>query len=66
MAQEAEVSIVDVKGKVISVAVEGDDLALGVGGHPLEQDTLVVFQAPGAILILRLPGELHLENESDE
>lgn len=53
------------EGKVVSVAVEGDDLAHGVGGHPLEQNTPFVLQAPGAIL-LHLPCELHLESERNK
>lgn len=58
--EKAEVAVVDVEDKVIDVAVEGDDLPLGVGSHALEQDALVVLYALRSILFLSLPAELHL------
>lgn len=59
LTQEAEVAVVDVESKVVAVAVECNDLALGVGRHPLEEDTFVVFQGFDP-LFLSLTGELHL------
>ena len=59
LTQEAQVAVVDVEIKVVAVAVERNDLALGVGRHPLEEDPLVVFQGFDPLL-LRLTGELHL------
>lgn len=59
LTEEAEVAVVDVESKVTVVAVECDDLALRIGRHPLEEDTLVVFKGFDP-LFLRLAGELHL------
>lgn len=59
LGEEAEVTVVDVKGKVCVVAVEGDDLALRVGRHPVKEDTLVVFHALDSLLLC-LTGEVHL------
>lgn len=59
LSEEAEVTVVDVKGKVRVVAVEGDDLALRVGRHPIKEDTLVVFHALDSLLLC-LTGEVHL------
>lgn len=59
LTQEAEVAVVDVESKVSIVAVEGNDLALRVRRHPLEEDTFVAFQGFDP-LFLHLPGELHL------
>lgn len=59
LTEEAEVAVVDVESKVSAVAVERDDLALGVGRHPLEEDALVVF-VDFQPLFLRLSCELHL------
>lgn len=61
LAEEAHVPVVDVELEVVGVAVEGDDLALRVRRHPLEQDALVVFDTLHTLLILlRIAGELHL------
>lgn len=62
LAQESQVSIVDIEFKVICVAVEGDDLALWIWCHALEQNSLVVLQALGFILLLNFAGELHLHH----
>lgn len=59
LCQEAEVAVVDVESKVVTVTVECNDFALGIGRHPLEEDTFVVFHIFGPFF-LRLTGKLHL------
>lgn len=59
LGQEAEVPVVDVEREVVAVAVECNDLALGVGCHPLKEDTFVVLHGFGPLLLC-LSGELHL------
>lgn len=43
LAQECQISIVDIELKVICVAVESDYFALGIGRHALEQNPLVML-----------------------
>lgn len=59
LTQEAEVAVVDVESEVIAVAVKCNDLALGVGRHPLEEDPFIVFQC-FYTFFLSLAGELNL------
>lgn len=63
LREEAEVTIVDVKSKICVVTIEGDDLALRVGRHPIKQDTLVVFYRLDPLLLC-LTGEVHLVKSS--
>lgn len=43
LTQEAHVGIVDMELKVIRIPVEGDDLALGIRGHALEQNAPIML-----------------------
>lgn len=61
LTEEVQVAVVDVESKVVGVAVEGDDFALRVGRHPLEEDAFAVLESFGAVF-LRLTVELHLKN----
>lgn len=60
LAEEAEVSIVDVENEIISVTIEGDDFALRIWRHPLKQNALVVFDSLGAFLFISLTAKFHL------
>lgn len=61
LTEEVQVAVVDVESKVVGVAVEGDDFALGVGRHPLEEDAFAVLESFDA-LFLHLAVELHLKD----
>lgn len=63
--EKAEVSIVNVKDKVVRVTIERDDFPLGIRGHSLEQNTLVVLHGLHAILFLSLTIELNLRRVTE-
>lgn len=60
LAEEAEVSVIDVENKVITVTVEGDDFALGIWRHPLEQNALVVLDCFRSLIFLSLAAKFDL------
>lgn len=60
LAEEAEVSVIYVKNKVIGVPVEGYDFALGIWRHPLEQNALVVLDSLHSFIFLSLTTKFHL------
>lgn len=61
LAEKAEIPVVDVEVKVVSVTVKGDDFALGVWCHPLEQNALIVLDHPLAFLFFSITTKLHLK-----
>lgn len=63
--EKAEVSIIYVKDKVVRVTIERDDFPLGIRGHSLEQNALVVLHALQAIFFLSLTIELDLRRVTE-
>lgn len=66
LAEEAEVSIVNVENEVISITIEGDDFALGIWRHPLKQNALVVLDSLGTFLFVSLAAKFHLSRGNKE
>lgn len=64
LTQEAEVAVVDVESKVIVVAVECNDLTLGVWSHSLEKYPFVMFYSFDSIFLC-LTSELHLKDSDN-
>lgn len=60
LAEEAEVSVVNVENEVIGVTVEGDDFALGIWRHPLKQNALVVLDSLRTFIFISLTAKFHL------